>query len=106
SRSVTGSVGRYGWSEAVADPRLDVCLTERAGDGDPVASVDDVVAVSTLDDGDRRQRVAATVRERDALPALGDAVGRRPEACAEVGGGLDGSDDRLKGDHAQVAARP
>src|SRR6185312_3958700 len=105
SRSVTGSVGRYGWSEAVADPRLDVGLTERAGDGDPVASVDDVVAVVTLDDGDRRQRVAATVRERDALPAVGDAVRSRPEVRVEVDRHVDGSDDRVKRDHAQVAAR-
>src|SRR3954468_14375915 len=83
-------------SEGLADPRLDVRLTERAGDGDPMASVDDVVAVGTFDDGDGRQRVAATVRERDALPALGDAVRGRPERRAEIGGRVDRSDDRPK----------
>src|SRR4051794_104974 len=88
------------------DARLDVGLTEGPGDGDPVASVDDVVAVGTLDDGDRRQRAAATMRERDALPALGDAVGGRPEAGVEDRRRVDRSDDRPQRDHAQVAARP
>ena len=41
---------------AAADgrPGVDVVLTERAGDGDAVAPVEDVVAVGPLDHGDRR----------------------------------------------------
>ena len=48
-------------------------LPVRAGDGDPVVPVAHEVGVADAVDLDRRERLSATPRERDALPARAHA---------------------------------
>jgi hypothetical protein len=53
-------------------PGIDVRVTERAGDGDAVAAVGDVVPVPSRHQVDRRQRIAPAVGERDPFPTASD----------------------------------
>lgn len=81
-------------------------MTERTRDRYAMASVDDVVAIGSLDHRDRGQGATVAVDARDALPARGDAVRGRAEVGVEVGRGVDGPDDLLERDRPQSSRTP
>src|SRR4051794_39630097 len=84
-----------------AGTRIDHVEAQCAGDRDAVASVEDVEAVGPLDHRYRWERSSVAVGARDALPALADAIGRRPEVGVEVAGRVHGSDDGVERNRSQ-----
>ena len=68
---------------------------------DAVMAVAHEVQVADAVDVDRRHRLAAALRLRDALPALAQARRRRAEVAVELARAVDGPDDRVDVDHLQ-----
>ena len=79
------------------DRVLPVC----ARDGDPVVPVSHEVGVADAVDLDRRERLAAPGRQRDALPARAHAPRGGAEEPVEVARAVDGADDGVEVDRLE-----
>ncbi len=84
---------------------LDVSMTECRRHRYPMASVDDVVAIRSLDDLDRREGVTSAVSERDPLPARAHEFRGGAEARVEVNGRFQRPDDGLERNDLDPAQR-
>ena len=67
-----------------------------------MVAVADEVQVADAVDRDRRHAPPAPQGEVDALPALAQAVRRRPEAAVEVARAIDAADDGRKRDRLEA----
>jgi hypothetical protein len=72
---------------------------------DPMASVEDVVAVRSLDEIDGREGPTDPVGERDPLPARAHEFRGGAEAGVEVNGGFERPDDAVERNNLDVAGR-
>ena len=78
------------------DVRVDVLAAEGLGHRHAVVAVADEEQVADLVQRDRRQRLPAPLGGGDPLPARAQPRRGRPEAAVEVGGAVDGADDRVQ----------
>jgi hypothetical protein len=95
-------VGRVTWSGRRSRRSLDVAVSESACDGDTVTAVDHVIALQSLDHGDRRQGSPGAVGERNPFPAPPHLLRRGTEAVVEVRRRLERARDRAERDDLQI----
>jgi hypothetical protein len=80
----------------LGDARLDVVVAERPRDRHAVVAVLDEVDLADLVEVDRRHRLAAAHRGRDALPARPHLRGRGAEVAVKALHPVDGPDDGVQ----------
>lgn len=108
NRGAAAVCGRHESASALglrAHQGFDVWMTECQGHRDPMTSVENVVAIWSLDEIDRREGTTGAVSERDPLPARAHDLRGGAEAGVEVNRRFHRPYDGVERNHLDAARR-